>query len=1246
MKNSASASTHIGPYLLQGELGRGGMGVVYRAQHRQTKQSVALKTVSIPQESQLQSFRREIHALSRVHHPGIIPIIDEGVEAGLPWYAMELLQGHTLRAWIRKEWTVFFPERNQEKDVPWVYPSESGYAPSGDKTAQLDLHQNSARTDEAPLLTDPAASESRSQRLSDQLDPTANNLVIDGTHEVASDLLTAQEGMKPDRAVKEQFREHVRSPFRSERFDLTSRNFKAYLSSMLSLIRSLCEPLAFLHGEGIIHRDLKPGNIFVRQNGKPVLLDFGLVMITGGEVYREAAEIGIIAAGTAAYMTPEQIRGEFVDARADLYSLGCILYEFITGRSPFWDDTISQILRGHLHLHPVTPSHINPLIPAELDALILQLLEKDPRHRPGYVDDLAKELEKFGAVNCFGARVCKPRSYLYRPGLAGRNTQMLELNRQFQAMLRGQGNVILIGGESGIGKTRLIKEFARLALEAKAYVLVGECQDSETAPLVAFRKPLQALADRCQDRGQAETDRLFGQKAKILSLYETALGTLPGQENYAEFPPLPPESARHRVFSSLAQVFESLSKQENIILILDDLQWADELSLAFLNFITKRAYFQSLPVLLIGLYRSEEMPDDLKKLLDSSHTSSLKLARLNEEAVEYIIQDMLALPTTPPLFSRFLYRQSEGNPLFVAEYLRTAIDTGLLWRDQRSIWQIMEPSLQMNTEDDYDKLPLPKSLRELVNRRMINLTASAKTILKSAAVLGKEISRILLQEMTACDSTAFWEATTELLNRNILEEIPGDRLIFVHDKIREIAYENVEPDERKTLHKTAAQGLENDESPESVLHFAALGMHWEKAGEPKRARTYYLEGARKASNSFANKEAEKLYKAFLSLVVEKTPLTTQGRIEFANFLHLTGRFEEALTQISEAFTAAQSFQDQALMGGSLYSMANILCRLGKFEKALGYCEQALTIFRETNNLPRVGETFNLIGTIYWYQSRLDEARSFFEKALNNHQRADNRMAQGVTLGNLAEVNREQGYTGVARELLKQALKIHRSIKNTRFEGLTLGNLGNISEDLGQNERAIEFYKRALKILCEVGDRLFEGVTHGNLAGIFAATAVFTEADHHYEKALNIAREIGDRDSEGAFLSSRAQLKRRQGHNPHNLKQDLERAESLLRAVDDLLCLTTCLCEQGHLALAQGVNAQDFLEQSLSMAAVSGVTPATESEVGRALLRLQNAQKTFERNQQNLLFRGELLADIPEKVRQWLIETGQLAKSKQ
>lgn len=591
----------LGPYELQGSLGRGGMGTVFLGRHRVTGERVAVKTVLSPTTAMLASLRREVQALSRVHHPGIVRITDHQLSGPLPWYAMELLEGETLRQ-------------------------------------HIDQHWGSCLRSNCPMGTgDPAYTPPQGE-----------------PHELVLSLPSC---------------------------------------SLLEHVSSLCAPLAWLHGCGLVHRDLKPANIFIRRGGGVVLGDFGVVAEFGGAHGREVLQVDAGRSGTPLYMAPEQIRGDLVDARADLYALGCILYECVTGIPPFMGGPRRAVLRRHLHEQPLSPSELlgQPL-PERLEWLILTLLQKEPQERLGYAEDVARVLEELG-LRSRGPPAELPRPYLCRPLFTGREEVVGRIRSRLDELALGQGGRIFMGGASGVGKTRLAMEVARAALARHFTVLTGECTPPglKAAPLHPFYPLLAAVVDRCRQWGAEETARLLGSHGKVLLPYELALESLPGMR---EQPPPPPpaseQAARDLVFSSLRQVLFALAEEDPLVLMVDDLQWADEMTLGFLRQLPHEELVEHR-VLLLGTYRLEEGGSALREVVHAPGALHLELGRLDEQSIRSMACGMLALRSLPGEFDG-LVRQSGGNPLFVAEYLRAAIAGGLLYRDDSGRWLLEEAS--------------------------------------------------------------------------------------------------------------------------------------------------------------------------------------------------------------------------------------------------------------------------------------------------------------------------------------------------------------------------------------------------------------------------------------------------------------------------------------------------------------------------------------------------------------------------
>ena len=786
---SAAPPQTLGDFRIVRTLGRGGMAVVYFAEHPKTGARVAIKTNERADASLLSGIRREIHALRRVDHPGVVRIVAEGVEGELPWYAMEVVEGRTLR----------------ELDEDLAAIENAGGA----------------------AVTIPLA-----RRAS--MPPIA-----------------------PDRRCFQ-------------------RAANGALPRVLKLVRAICDALAFVHGMGLVHRDLKPENVMVRPDGSPVLVDFGLAMQLRGVRGRDVLEQGDRYIGTPSYMAPEQIDGELMDARVDLYALGCILYELVTGAPPFLG-SIDEVLDQHLRDLPIAPSIRVSDVPRELDNLILALLQKRPRDRIGYADDVAAALARLGAGDELPARRAEP--HLYRPRLSGRAGALAIVEDQLKSVRVSSGGLTLVGGESGVGKTRFAMEVGLAANRRGLAIVTGQCvsiaasdapAEIQAASLHPLRHLLSTIAAHCDERGLEESERIFGPRGPALAVHEPSIRQLPGQDRYPRLAALADPATRARLNTSLAAALAAFAESQPLVLVIEDLQWADEATMSFLKELDP-AYFTSTRALVLGTYRSEETSDELRALLDSVDVTRIDLGRLDANAVARMVSDMLSMASPPAAFIQFLVERSEGHPFFVAEYLRLAVQERVLVRNDVGAWRIHH--LTIGASPLFDALPLPGELRALVSRRVAALGPGALAVARMAAVLGREVDTGVLAAAIRLDDDAYLEALEELRTRQIVD-IEGARLRFVHDKLREIIHAEIDPDEQRRLHAAAGATKETRLSHTSTraTFYPDLVHHFTVARDDVKAFEYLVKAGQAALDATASTEAMDFFRRALALADDRPGL--------------------------------------------------------------------------------------------------------------------------------------------------------------------------------------------------------------------------------------------------------------------------------------------------------------------------------------------------------------------------------------
>jgi serine/threonine protein kinase/tetratricopeptide (TPR) repeat protein len=785
----------IGRFRIVEVLASGGMGLVYRAVETSSGREVAIKTVSMLQRERLEAIRSEIIALTRLQHPGVVTILDHGVDRGMPWYAMDLIEGDSLA---------------QTNETLW-----GATAPDSARTTATPERRAVLEPSPAPWLSPSRPPSLRRAKL------------------------PAGQGRLPE---------------------------------ILTLYRRLCATLGFLHGRGIIHRDIKPSNVIVRPNGQPVLVDFGLFVRARGAVGREALETSGRLMGTAAYIAPEQIQREFVDARTDLYALGCMMYETVTGFLPFRAATVQELCRQHLEAVPLPPSELVDGVDPRLDELILRLLAKRKRDRTGHADDVATILAELGAepepsVRDGGATM----AYLYRPEMSGRDDLLAELTARVDALSTRKGSAILLAGASGVGKTFVASEMARRAAIRGIRVVPGECIPAgiattvpievKGAPLHPLRTLAQAVVDACNEGGREKQRRLIGERGPVLAPHFPLIGELPGVADQPAPPELSAEEVQRRLFEQLGATLHVFAADgPPVLLILDDLQWADELTLAFLSWLTRRP-IEEHGLMLLGTYRPDEIGPALGVLLESPNVVMKSVGRLEDRYIGQVVADMLGVKAAPDSLVRYVTRQAEGNPFFAAEYLRGAATDRLLTRN-RGTW-----SVGSGNDDALDSMSVPRSIQDLVGQRLLRLSPDSRDMLQRASVLGRDVDVNLLLAMGGFEEQNAISLLRDLASREILESTDLGRFRFAHDKLREITYRSIPPEGRRAMHKAAAVAMESS-AGSTYVSLGALAHHWSQAQEATKAIDYFELAGYQALSSFSNREALTCLRSALALAGE------------------------------------------------------------------------------------------------------------------------------------------------------------------------------------------------------------------------------------------------------------------------------------------------------------------------------------------------------------------------------------------
>jgi class 3 adenylate cyclase len=622
--------------------------------------------------------------------------------------------------------------------------------------------------------------------------------------------------------------------------------------------RQICAALEHAHSRDVIHRDLKPGNVWLTEAGTAKLGDFGLAVALD---QTRQTQPGLMV-GTVSYMAPEQATGGEVGARADLYALGCLLYELTCGRPPFVGDDSVAIIGQHLNTPPVAPAWHRPDCPPGLDALILNLLEKDPARRPDSATSILAMLGSIAASPMEREPVAESTQPsgddpLYRRTFVGREHEIQQLHAAVDAALSGNGSLVMVVGEPGIGKTAVCEQLATYVALRGGKTLVGHCYEegSLSLPYLAFVEAMRSyVLARDPDGLKDDLGSGASDVARIVS-------EIRDRVDVEIRPAGDPEDDRWRLLQAVTGFLRSASSVQPLLLVLEDLHWADRGTLDLLihlarNLHTDDATGRRARLLIVGTYRDVEV--------DRAHPLSGALAELRRN------QSFLRIPlrglTVDEVHRMYqairgqeiawaqaeaVHRQTEGNPLFVQEVLRYLVEEGLVVREGGR-WV---PQQGVGAG-------IPEGLRDVVGKRLSRLSPECNRLLAVAAVIGRDFDLETLRGVAGLSEDELLAGIEEAVRVGVLEErsLPGAvRYRFAHAYFRQSLYEEMIAPRRLRLHQEVARVLEAQYASRKEEHAAELAEHYGHSTDRddlRKAVEYSELAARRAMGVFAYSEAE------------------------------------------------------------------------------------------------------------------------------------------------------------------------------------------------------------------------------------------------------------------------------------------------------------------------------------------------------------------------------------------------------
>ncbi len=617
-------------------------------------------------------------------------------------------------------------------------------------------------------------------------------------------------------------------------------NFPLPLADFLNVARFVTAAVSQLHQNGITHTRFHPGNIlFDPENQEVKILDLETASLLSDEaagfinLYDVEKEI--------AYMAPEQSgrMNRRVDLRSNLYSLGCIFYEMLTGKPVFSADNIVELVYAHIAKSPTPPSRRNPGLPLVLDDIILKLLNKNAEERyqgaKGLLHDLEecqKQLAAKGQIKPFAiAQQDVTEKLSFPQKLYGRDREVQLLLDTFDQVSRGTFAMLLVGGYSGIGKTALVHEVHKPIVARNGYFVRGKYDQLKknipySALIDAMRQLIQQILSEPEDVAGRITKRLLEQldghgqlMIEVVPELELLIGPQP------EVSELPVAEAQNRFRDFLCRFVSSFAAAEHpLTIFIDDLQWADLSTIQFMSRLAQDEHNRY--IFFIGAYRNNEVSAvhplmmAIVELKEQGHPLHLlTISPLQRESVNALLADTLKCnPESTFELADVVSKQTGANPFFIRVFINRLVEDGLIWLDQHSF------NWQWNTQKIL-QAGITENVVELLMQRLERLPEVSQDLLKVAACIGNRFDLVTLKEVTGIlphkIAYRLWEPlsqrfivpldesykTAETLENP--EEFINVGYQFAHDRVQQATYNLLSESERLQMHQLIAQKLHN-----------------------------------------------------------------------------------------------------------------------------------------------------------------------------------------------------------------------------------------------------------------------------------------------------------------------------------------------------------------------------------------------------------------------------------------------------
>jgi tetratricopeptide (TPR) repeat protein len=916
--------------------------------------------------------------------------------------------------------------------------------------------------------------------------------------------------------------------------DLSTLERSAALRRIDDLVAQCLRAIDYIHARGLLHNDIKPQNLLIHDPFQIKLVDFGLAQP------RAAKGAGGLS-GTIHYIAPERIRGEMPAEPSDLYSLGIVLFELLSGELPFRGDDPGQVISAILQGAPTDLRSLNPDVPERIASFLSALMARDPAARPASAGAAIALLNEGTAapLSLDTAETCA--SFVTSGRMVGRDAELGELVATIEAHVAAPGDdngtprMIFLSGASGLGKSRLLRELRHHLQLGGIRNVTGRCYETGGAPLQPIVEALRRLPEK-----EAPAQEITAALRMALGAGEDEDRAATGRLDKAEF------------ITHLATALDQRADDRAGVLFVEDLHWCDGPTVDLLHHLLFRAARGRW--LIVGTLRDEgdaPIHPFLQRFERLSRLRRIALRPLSRNAIAHLIATMLPFGDEPRELADILADQTEGNPLYVEELMKALAG--------ESNWAVRLESI--------DARQLGAGLTAIVARRLAELNRRELDTISLLAVFNRPVRLVTLGRALGLAPDLVEE---QLLPT--LESLENLRLVTIdrtqpdatvldlsHSRIREAAYGALDAAQRTALHRAAAAAIEAGHAANLEEVVEDLAHHFTQAGEAAKAVDYSLRAARKAESLFnPAQRASFLLQAYeqmpeddgdrrLQTLHDATNLKGPGLGDHAATLELSrtmehdasragssfymvkalcyqvwaqsflGKEKEAEAAGRRALATARDAGDRSALAAALNYCGLLHARGGRQREALRHLEEAASLYRELDQQFELLAVLNNAGLCHLGLGEPEKTEPYLREALDLLRDAGNRYDYHHYLTNLAPIRLDQGDVEGAIGALETAIDWPRRNVAPAILANYLGWLGQAYAVQGRHDRAIAAFDESRDIYTDLGHETEIPPLLDYLGNCQREIGRPDRAEALHREGLDLARRIDSRVQEGHLL---------------------------------------------------------------------------------------------------------------------------------